>query len=244
MASVVPPPIECPLRSLFEQGYHCSTIPVLRALGVNVEYRCGPSETFPANRPDEVASNLVLRQSLRHMQRHLASPKLFFGACCGRCVVDVVSLAPTNAAERQCLDAFTVNSSQAYDGGGEKRWHAPALEPQLTSLEICGAGRGRVPVLHGGVGHRTPCSLWSPREAETAPGTPTSPGATGLKKFRSPSRVPIVRVFRVTWALPVEVLAEGAAAELLASPVVLHLQGAVSIPSLQSVTSPRGLRQL
>ena len=106
----------------------------------------------------------------------------------------------------QCLDAFNVALSQAYDGGGRKRWYASTIELQLVSLDFCRACR-TVPTLHVHVDESTPRSLRFPRRSETPPNTRRS-------KVRISNRVPVVRALSLTWALPLEVLHESAAVEL------------------------------
>lgn len=63
-------------------------------------------------------------------------------------------------------------------------------------------------------------------------------------RVRVLSRVPVVQAFRLTWALPVEVLMQNAAIELWAYSKLLRLRGTVSSGSTESAVWPQNLRQL
>lgn len=128
----------------------------------------------------------VLHQSIRHdlyllARSFLVPPTRFF--CQSR--EKPVPLRLLLAALRQ-----------ACEEGGQRWYASTTLELQLASLEFCRACRN-VPTLHVRVEDDAPRSLGSP---------PDEMNTRSSEKGRISSRVPVVRVVRLTWSLPLEVL--------------------------------------
>ena len=120
----------------------------------------------------------------------------------------------------------------------DRHWVTSTLQLQLTSLDFCRACRS-VANLDVTVEFRTPLGLWAARETQTGPSTGCSKAAGTAS-----SRVPAVRAGRLTWKLPLEVLAQAAAVELWKWSKVLRLQGYVHSAGLELVTWPVGLEGL
>lgn len=104
------------------------------------------------------------------------------------------------AGQSRCLEAFIVALNQAGEGW-RNLWYVSTLELQLVSLEFCRARR-RIPTLGVLVDGRTVRSLW------VSPMSKTGQVASSSKEVCTSARVPVVRAFRLTWALSMKDLLE------------------------------------
>lgn len=122
------------------------------------------------------------------------------------------SKSPRFSGAGRCVDALIVALNQ--ERGGEKRWYTSSPELQLVSLELCRACRRVSRFNVWNVCGGTLRTLWS-RHKPHRVATDDDNSDVRLR-----SRVPVVRVFCLTWNLSVEVWVKSAAIELLwAGPV-------------------------